>query len=142
MTFEKKKDLEKKSLELNTENIIIDYAKLKNKYSVYVNSKNKIVNDLAYAIMIYNSKTKPEINRKFTEYKGMITRKEIPYGIMQVKSFHHLTNEESITLSINDLDEKYNNTDKKLDSILSNYSDEEKQSIIKIYAEIVEFSKK
>ena len=131
-----------KTMELKTENIIMDYAKYKNKYSVLVNSENKMVNDLTYAIMIYNIKNKPAIYRKLTEYKGIITRKEVPYGIMQIKSFNNISDEESIRLTILDLEDKYNNTDKKLENMLSNYNEEERKNIISIYAEIVEFQKK
>ncbi len=142
MTKDKIENKKQKELEFKNENIVMEYAKYKNKYYSLISSKNKMVNDMAYAIMIYNSKKRPAIYRKIDEYKGMISRKEIPYGIMQIKSYHHLTDEESIKLCMEQLEEKYKNTDKKLDSILSNYSDEDRKTIIAIYAEIVEFTKK
>jgi len=142
LTKDKETQKEKQKLVIKNENIIMDYAKYKSRYFEIINSEHKIVNDLTYAIMIYTVKTTTPINRRINEYKGIITRKEVPYGIMQIKSYNHLTDEDSIKETIKQLEEKYNNTDKKLDSILSNYDEETKQTIISIYAIIVEFQKK
>ena len=142
MTKDRMEKKIEKSLEFKNENIVMEYAKYKNKYYNLIDSKNKIVNDLAYAIMIYNSKKKPAVYRKLDEFRGMFSKKEIPYGIMQIKSYHFLNDEESIKICVQELEEKYKNTDKKLDSILSEYDVEDRKVIISIYAEIVEFTKK
>lgn len=142
MTKDRMEKKIEKSLEFKNENIVMEYAKYKNKYYNLIDSKNKIVNDLAYAIMIYNSKKKPAVYRKLDEFRGMFSKKEIPYGIMQIKSYHFLNDEESIKICVSQLEEKYKNTDKKLDSILSEYDVEDRKVIISIYAEIVEFTKK
>ena len=142
LTKEKEIKKEKQTMIIKNENIIMDYAKYKSRYFLIINSENKIVNDLTYAIMIYNVKKTNPVNRKITEYKGIITRKEVPYGIMQIKSYNHLSDEDSIRETIKQLEEKYNKTDKKLDSILEDYDESTRQTIISIYAIIVDFQKK
>ena len=128
------------------ENTVMQYAKYKTKYSTVVNSKNKTINELVYSIMIYESYKTPTINRKLEEYVGAVTKKETKYGIMRQKSFNHLTDEESIKVVIEkleniskDMNLKSENSIKEL---LIDYSEEEKNYIIYIYNEIVEFSKK
>lgn len=128
------------------ENTVMQYAKYKTKYSTVVNSKNKTINELVYSIMIYESYKTPTINRKLEEYVGAVTKKETKYGIMRQKSFNHLTDEESIKVVIEkleniskDMNLKSENSIKEL---LIDYSEEEKNNIIYIYNEIVEFSKK
>lgn len=142
MTKDKVEKKIAKEIEFKSENIVMEYAKYKNKYYSIIASKNKMINDLTYAIMIFNSKKRPAIYRKLDEYKGMFSKKEIPYGIMQVKSYHHLTDEESIKICMEQLEDNYKNTDRKLENMLSNYNSEDKKQIIAIYADIVEFSKK
>ena len=54
------------------EQTVLRYAKLKNIYGTTVKSKKELVNNITYALMVYY-KT-PKLNRKFKEYKSIITR--------------------------------------------------------------------
>lgn len=125
---------------------IMQYAKYKSKYSSIVKSKSKIVNDLTYSIMIYETYKTPWIYQKVEEYIGAITKRETKYGIMRQPSYTHLTDEQSITLVLEKLEKGIKNNQVKekelLNRLLDSYSEEEKESILKIYYEIIEFSKK
>ena len=105
--------------------------------------KRDIINNLVYSLMIYNDSKNPKLNRKLKEYKGLITRNEVEYGIMQVPSFVKISDEESIRQTIAELEEKLKGVTKEkdvLDKALESYKD--KEEIINIYNEIVEFQHK
>jgi len=125
------------------EQTVLKYAKLKNQYGAIVKSRKNIVNNLTYALMIYNDNKVPKLNRKLKEYKGLLTRNEIEYGIMQVPSVTKISDEESIRITISKLEEKLKGISKEqeaLETALRDYND--KSEIINIYNEILEFQKK
>lgn len=128
----------------NKEHIIMQYAKYKNKYSSIIKSKTKIINDLVYSIMIHETIKKPSFYQKIEEYVGAITKRETPYGIMRVKAYNHLTDEESIKIVIEDLEKKLKQQKDKIEltKLLKNYQEEDIKSIIDIYNIIEDFSKK
>ncbi len=132
-----------KTKKRRTEQTVLKYAKLKNRYGINVKSKREIINNIVYALMIYNDSKNPKLNRKLKEYKGFITRNEVEYGIMQVPSFVKISDEESIRQTINDLENKLKGITKEkdvLDKALESYKD--KEEIINIYNEIIEFQHK
>jgi len=125
---------------------IMQYAKLKTKYSELIKSRNGTINVLTYAIMIHNDYKKPKLYRKISEYIGIITKRETAYSILQIPSYNRLTDEEAITMTINKFEsiQKENNVkDKELiDLILKDEQEEDKLDIIAAYNDIVEFNKK
>ena len=132
-----------KTKKRKTEQTVLKYAKYKNIYGPIVKSRRGIINNIVYAIMIYNDSKTPKINRKLKEYKGWITRNEVEYGIMQVPSLVKISDEESIRMTINDLETRLKGITKEqeiLDTSLREYKD--KEEIINIYNEIVEFQHK
>lgn len=135
---------EEKNKQIKKEYIIMQYAKFKNKYFNIVNSKKQMINKMLYSIMIYENTNNPIISRKLEEYIGSITKTETKYGIMRVKSYSHLTDEESIISVLNDLEKISKNKKEKLTPImlLTNYDEKTKEDILNIYKEIDEFSKK
>ena len=147
LTTKNKVVIEKaKTANIRTEKTIMQYAKFKNKYSDNINSKNTFINNITYALMIYEDYKTPKVYRNINAYIGAITKKETKYGIMQVPSFERLSDEDSIKLKISDFEKELKSTklkdNEKLDKILKNYKTEEKEHIINIYNTIVEFSKK
>lgn len=141
---EQKQILKKKeTVERKKEYTIMQYAKLKNKYNNYIKSKNKIINDFTYAVMINETYKTSSISRKFQEYIGAITKKETKYGVMRISSYTHLNDAESIKIFMDDLEKKLkNNKDKNiLEKLLATYDENDRNSIKKIYEHIVEFSK-
>ncbi len=132
-----------KTKKRKTEQTVLKYAKYKNIYGPIVKSKRNIINNIVYALMIYNDSKNPKVNRKLKEYKGWITRNEVEYGIMQVPSLVKISDEESIRMTINELEMKLKGVTKEqevLDVSLREYKD--KEEIINIYNEIVDFQKK
>lgn len=135
-----------KTTKIRTEKTIMQYAKFKNKYSNVIKTKNTLINNLTYAIMIFEDYKTPKIYRNINTYIGLITKKETKYGIMQISSFERLSDEDSIKMTISNFEKELKNTklkeNEKIDKLLSKYKQEEKEQIINIYNSIVEFSKK
>lgn len=131
---------------VDKENTIMLFAKYKNKYHKVIKTKNTLITNLVYSIMIYNGITKPTALRKATELKGIITTKPVPYGIMQVTSKIKITDEESIGIVVSNFEKQIKNSklkeNDKIDKLLSEYNNESKQEIKEIYNEINEFLKK
>lgn len=147
LTTKNKVVIEKnKTAKIRTEKTIMQYAKFKNKYSEVIKTKNNLINNLVYAIMIYEDYKTPKLYRNINAYIGAVTKKETKYGIMQISSYDRLSDEESIKLTISNFEKELKNTklkeNEKLDKLLSTYKTEEKEHIINIYETIVEFSKK
>ena len=124
---------------------ILQYAKFKNKYSYIVKSKNNIINNTIYAIMVYNDYNTPQIKRSINSYIGAITKKETKYGIMQIPSYDKISDEDSILFVLNDFEKKLKNNKSKtkdiFDILTQSYNEKEKIDLKKIYDDIVEFSK-
>lgn len=142
---EKKTIHQQKEIKLKKEQIIMQYAKFKNRYSSFIKSKNNNINNLVYALMIFNDYKKPKLYRNLTSYFGAITKKETEYGIMRIKSFNHLTDEESIKLTISQFEKQLKNSKLKekdqIDKLLASYKTDEQEQIKTIYQEITSFNK-
>lgn len=129
-----------------SEKIIMQYAKFKNQYSNLIKSKSSTINNLTYAIMIYEDYKTPKFYRNINSYIGAVTKRETKYGIMQIPSYERLTDEDSVKKIVTLFEKQLKNSKlketEKIDKLLSNYKQEEKQEIISIYNDINEFSKK
>ena len=84
--------------------IIINYAKLKNKYS-YLIKTNSYTENILYSFMIYETYLK---SSNFINYLKNKLIKNKRYGIMNLESDHKLTDEESIVLVKENLESKLN----------------------------------
>ena len=145
-TKNKVKEEKAKTLQLRTEKTIMQYAKFKNKYSNIVNSKNSLINNLTYAIMIYQDYKTPKIYRNIKAYIGAVTKQETKYGIMQIPSYNRINDEDSIKITIEKFEKALKNTKLKeterIEMLLADIKQEEKEMIKNIYQEIIAFSKK
>ncbi len=145
-TKERKEQSAIKTKKRRKEQTIMQYAKFKNQYYQNVKSRNDVINNLAYSIMIFEDSRKPKVNRKVSEYIGAIAKTERKQGIMQVTSYNHITDEESIKIVMDEM-EAINKKEKlkgreQLEQLLSRYNPDEKAEIIEIYNQITEFLKK
>ena len=141
-----KEVVQQKNVKRKKEQTIMQYAKFKNKYASLVKSRNETINNMTYAIMIYEDYKTPKVNRKINEYIGAVAKTERKQGIMQVTSYNHLTDEDSIKMVMEEMD-AINKKEKVrgrelLEKLLPRYTTDEKAEIIAIYDEIVEFLKK
>ena len=137
---------------INKEYILISYAKIKNEYSEIIKTKNKLLIDLTYSILIYNNSKKSKIDRKIDLIKFRIDNVPRPLGIMQITTKKQITDEESINIGIKKLERIYlkHTKDKKLKDqellilIINDYLKEDKdiKNILDIYNKITEFNKK
>ena len=93
-----------KTTKIRTEKTIMQYAKFKNKYSNVIKTKNTLINNLTYAIMIFEDYKTPKIYRNINTYIGLVTKKETKYGIMQISSFERLSDEDSIKMTISNFE--------------------------------------
>ena len=88
LTTKDKKVVEKaNTAKIRTEKTIMQYAKFKNKYSNIIKTKNTLINNLTYAIMIFEDYKTPKLYRNINAYIGAVTKKETKYGIMQIRIF-------------------------------------------------------
>lgn len=147
LTTKDKKVVEKaNTAKIRTEKTIMQYAKFKNKYSNIIKTKNTLISNLTYAIMIFEDYKTPKLYRNINAYIGAVTKKETKYGIMQIPSYERLTDETSIEMTISNFEKALKNSklkeNEKIDKLLTNYKQEEKEHILLIYKTIVEFSKK
>lgn len=145
-TKNKVKQEKVKTSKRKVEKTIMQYAKFKNNYFSYVQSKNELINNLIYSIMIYEDYKTPKIYRNINAYIGAVTKKETKYGIMQIPSYNRLSDAESIKIVIENFEQELKNSklkkEEQLNLLLSRYKETEKEEIITIYNEIVEFTKK
>ena len=114
------------------EYVIITYAKLKNKYSYLIKTSEDIEN-IIYSFMIY------EVNKKNKNIidlmKDKIANKN-RYGILNIQSNHKITDEESIVITLEKLENKnkrLKNKDERIEKLIKdNYNNDDYQEIIKI----------
>lgn len=135
-----------KTTKRKAEKTIMQYAKFKNTYSSIIKTKSELINNLVYAIMIFEDYKTPKFYRSINSYIGAVAKKETKQGIMQIPSYERLSDEESIKIVIENFSKQLKNTkikeNEKLEKLLSSYNNEDKTEILNIYNEIVEFSKK
>ena len=144
-TKNKEKQEKIKTTKRKVEKTIMQYAKFKNLYSSAIQSNNNTINNLTYAIMIFEDYKTPKLYRNINAYIGAVTKKETKYGIMQVTSYNRMSDIESIKITINNFENILKGTKLKeqeqISKLLSNYKSEEQKEIISIYKEIIEFNK-
>ncbi len=138
------------SLDHQNEYVVMMYAKMKNKYYKLIKSKEKLINRLTYAIMIYENYRIPFIYRKINNMKNRFIKGNKKYGIMQIESEYEIDDEKSIRLTMNMLDKDYSKMDKKLSDektiinlLKKKYGDEESINyVLSIYNRLLEFDNK
>lgn len=127
------------------EYIVMQYAKYKNKYNNIVSSKNEVLNQLTYSIMVYENYNKPELIRKIDLLKYKLFHEENKFGIMQINRKQPITDEESIIICLNKLEKIYNsNKDNKdiIKPLIKKYYKKDIKELISIYNTINKFNKK
>lgn len=137
------------NFKMKEEAIVVRFARFKNQYFNLIKSKDKSLNLLVYAMMIYEnyhrSKFLRNVDRVIYRFTGKITK----MGIMQVESNKEMTDEDSIKYILKELAkiEKGLTTDKKgkkqnlyKEMLVEYYKDENKvNEILYIYDTLKEF---
>lgn len=126
----------------NKEYVLSSYTKYKIKYNDILKGYEITVKDLIYSYMIYEGYNTPMLRRKLDNFFFGKINKVSKLGIMQVPSKVFITDEESIRLVGNKLQNIYEkNKNKGYHNIIEIYEkDKEKREIIiRIYKYIEEF---
>ena len=130
------------------EYVIMQYAKLKNKYSSIVHPAHKNLIPIVYAIMIYENKNRPEAFRKLDYYLYKLNGKGRKFGIMGIYSHYYIDDENSISIAIRRLNKIYYKVSKQRNNIcklvLDGYYGKENvvREVIGIVNEIRKFDQK
>lgn len=142
---------EEVNFKMKEESIIVRYAKFKNKYFSFINSKDKNWNLLVYAMMIYEDRNRSKFLRNLDKIYYRFTGKLMKMGIMQVETNKEITDEESIKMVLKELSkvqkEIISNKNKKKNiylEILKNYYQEDAKAkdVLSIYETLHNFEKK
>ena len=129
------------------ENIIVHYAKLKNKYHNLIKTNHFELIPLIYAIMIYEDKNRPKLLRKLDYYLYKLDGKGRKFGIMGIYSKYYIDDENSIEIAIRRIEKIYYQTKNKKEKeriILNNYYKKNNivNEILEITKEIKKFNQK
>lgn len=128
---------------MNSESILVSYAKLKYQYHDDCSYDNKELVDLIYSIMIFNNSKRSKLLRKFDYFMFRLNGKSRPLGIMQVNSKKFITDSESIDIvykKLVKLSEKKNNKSKlKINDIINSYAKDDSDDIQYIFDIVSKF---
>ena len=127
--------------------IVSNYAKFKQTYHNYIKIKEKNLNTLLYAIMIYEDKNRSSFKRSIDNiFYGKLT-KVTKLGIMQMETPVYINDIDSISMACNKLNKIYTSLSRKkklveVKDILKEYYKEDTRStdIIYIYNILIEFN--
>ena len=127
--------------------IVSNYAKFKQTYHNYIKIKEKNLNTLLYAIMIYEDKSRSSFKRSIDNiFYGKLT-KVTKLGIMQMETPVYINDIDSISMACNKLNKIYTSLSRKkklveVKDILKEYYKEDTRStdIIYIYNILIEFN--
>ena len=138
---------EKDDEKMRREYIVMQYARFKNQYFRYVNTRYRLLYPIIYAIMIYENKNRPEIFRKIDYYLYKFDGKGRKFGIMQIYSKYYIDDENSISIAIRRLEKIYYQNSKVKDierCVLRGYyhKDNVVRDILFIVKEIKSFNHK
>ncbi len=145
----KLKEEEKKNFDDRfNEYVVVSYAKFKNKYGYLIKSNPEIEN-LIYSFLIYENYLHGYLYQEFKNIKNSIFRNNASYGILNLKSDHFITDEESIVILKERLENKFKRIKKgdKEDNLKKLINEKYKESrdykeIKKIYEIIEDFNSK
>ena len=124
---------------MSKETILINYAKLKYKYGDTYSSNNKDVNNLVYAIMVFENNRRGKILRDFDYLIFKLNGGKRKLGIMQIESNKLVTDKESIELVYKKIEKKKEKNKINIKDSLKNYKKEEIEYIEYIFDTIKKF---
>ena len=132
------------------EYVIMFYAKYKNKYHYLIKSKNYLIENLIYSFLIYESYNHTSFYRTMKKIKNKVFKRNTTYGILEIASDHFITEEESISIfkeRLENKEKRLKRTNKQEEILRKLIREKYKETktiseIIKIYDLICDFNKK
>ena len=122
---------------MSSENVLVNYAKLKYLYHEDCNYDNKELVNLLYSIMIFNNSKRSKLLRKYDYFMFRLNGNSRPLGIMQVESKKFITDSESIDIvykKLVKLSEKKNSKSKvNINDIINAYCKNNADDILYIF---------
>ncbi len=129
-----------KKIQGKDEYILMQYAKYKSRYKEVINSKSNIINLIIYSLMIFKNYQHPKLFKSIKNYIKHLLNKEVKYGILEVSSPTPISDEESINITINELETlSKKNKEETIESYLTKYNKDEIEEIVYIYNVINNF---
>ena len=123
--------------------VLINYAKLKDKYYDECNYSNKDISNIVYAIMIYENHKRNKLLRNYDYFMFRLNGKKSKLGIMQVESSKYISDVDSIEIVHKKIEKLYDKkkTGKKanVENIIKEYSKENYENIMYIFDIIKKF---
>ena len=89
---------------MSKESVLVSYTKLRYRYKEVCTYKNKDIENIVYALMIFNNNKRSEILRKYDYFMFRLNGNSRKLGIMQIESKKFITDTDSIDLSYKKLE--------------------------------------
>lgn len=124
---------------MSKETILVNYAKLKYKYGDVYSSNNKEINNLVYAIMVFENNRRGKIQRDFDYFIFRLNGGKRKLGIMQIETNKLVTDKESIELVYKKIEKKKGKNKLNIKDCLKDYKKEEIEYIEYILDTIKKF---
>lgn len=138
-------------IEKKQEYVVVSYARLKNMYNYLIDTEEKSLVPVIYAIMIYENYRRPAFFRKLDKIRFHFKPQAMKMGIMQIMSRKEIDDEKSIELATKSLEKYYIKLKSSLksktqkvdisDIIKMYYGKEDSSDVVDIYQKIVEFNR-
>ena len=112
---------------ISQESVLVNYARLKFKYSDDISFESEDISKLVYSIMIFENSKRSKLLRKFDNFMFRINGTPRKLGIMQVESKKFITDIESIDIvnkKVTKLFGKTSTKKKNVSDVIESYSKE------------------
>ena len=124
---------------MSKETVLVNYAKLRYKYSDVCNYKNKDLVNLIYAIMVFENNRRGKILRNYDYFLFRLNGGKRKLGIMQVESNKLVTDKESIDIVYKKIEKIKGKSKFNIKTCLKGYNKEEIEYITYIFDIIRKF---
>ena len=128
---------------IRDQSIYISYAKLKSKFNNDIKYDNQDINNILFAIMIFQNYKRPKFFRNIDNFRYRFDGGVKKLGIMQVESKRFVSDVESIEIAYKKISKLYEKNKAKnkadIDKIITSYDKDNCKDIIDIYEKISKF---
>lgn len=129
---------------MSSENILLQYTKLRYRYHDVVKASNKDLTTLIYSLMIFHNHQRTKFFRSYDYFLFRMTGASRKLGIMQIESNHFITDSDSIQMVCEDLEKIYTKHrslrgKKRIEAVMEEYCGEDLSDIQHIFDIIQKF---
>lgn len=114
---------------MSSENVLVNYVKLKHKYYDVLSDYEKDIQNIVYAVMIYENNRRSKILRNIDYFLFRINGNKRKLGIMQIESSCFISDIQSIEISCKEVSKLYNRKSSKKEeckayNVIEKYSED------------------